>query len=126
MERDGSFELDTTAGDWGLPIATPWNPPPLQPSHVSRDMLQSAEAMELEAWELPPGLSSAPSDVELVQNYLRPAIQRIPAIEEKTNFDWYSNYLRWTNLHALVNVGLPSVNPWELPGMHFFNSEYYT
>uniref|UniRef100_A0A452XHQ5 NAC domain-containing protein n=1 Tax=Aegilops tauschii subsp. strangulata TaxID=200361 RepID=A0A452XHQ5_AEGTS len=84
--------------------------------------LASAEAAgrKLEQdFELPDlTCTPTPTDVELVQDYLRPAIQRLPT--KRSLWDLCSGP------HPLVNPDLPFMGPWELPGMIARNKYYLT
>lgn len=107
--EEDSFAVEDfvcTPTDGGLPMSPPL---PLLPSDMNNtDVAQSAQAVKLQgAFELP-DITSTPTDVELLEDYLRPAIQRMRK-------EPYSGR-RYITSPAVVNADLPSMAPWELPG----------
>ncbi|KAM0902956.1 hypothetical protein ACQ4PT_018967 [Festuca glaucescens] len=112
MEGEPSLELEdfvSTPIDLGFLLPSPsYDLPPVQPSHITLDQYQSAVAVALESWK-PPDSSSTPTDLELVQNYLHPATQRMPG---KIVFDDMKGRI----YPSVVNARLPYMNPCDLPG----------
>lgn len=129
--QQDSFDVENlvfTPTDSGVPMSS--TPLPLPPSsHMSgQDVAQSSaqaagkKTVEQEEFELP-DFTCKPTDVELVEDYLRPAIQRMQP-EEPTSF-----MDPWQRRPAVVNADLPCMDPWELPGTRFdkkrMNTEYF-
>ncbi|KAM0902957.1 hypothetical protein ACQ4PT_018968 [Festuca glaucescens] len=87
-------------------------PSELRQRHRNIARRKSAAA---QSWETP-DLSSNPTDLELVENYLRPVVQasRFPNGSMKNRLDRWKARTDVANNPAVVNAGLPLVNPSEL------------
>nr|UYW61986.1 NAM protein [Triticum aestivum]UYW61987.1 NAM protein [Triticum aestivum] len=139
--EEDSFDVENlvctpTDADLGIPMSPTHLPLPLPLPPSSRHMIMSntdhvvaessaqavAAGKKLEQeFELPADLTCTPTptptptDVELVRDYLRPAIQRMQP-EERSLWDLI-------NGPAVVNPDLPTMDPCQLPGMIARNSK---